>query len=692
MSEKRDFLVEIGTEELPPKALGRLASAFADGICEGLNSAELNHGEVRTYASPRRLAVSIKDVDSHQADKHVERRGPALIAAFDDEGEPSKAALGFAGSCGVDISALEKQETDKGSWLVHRYEAKGKAFVELAAEIVEHSLARLPIPKRMRWGNREAQFVRPAHWVVMLFGLDVIEGKVLGIETGRETLGHRFHHTGSLTIAEPRAYAALLESEGHVIADFDTRKRAIEAQVAEAGLKLGGEAVIDEALLDEVTALVEWPQAVVGDFDAEFLDVPQEALISAMKGHQKYFHVVDRQGQLMPHFITVSNIESSNVATVKQGNERVIRPRLADAEFFWTQDKKHKLDHNLKRLRDVVFQKKLGSLYDKSERVVALTAFIARQLGADVSRAERAAWLAKCDLMSEMVGEFPELQGIMGRYYALHDDEGEDVANALLEQYLPRFGGDEVAASSIGQSLAIAEKIDTLVGIFAIGQSPSGDKDPFGLRRAALGVQRTLIENGLPLDLKEVLAASAEGYKKSGIIKGGDDTFTEVYAYMQERLRGYYTELDIPGQVYDAVRAVDPSRPADFHLRMQAVDDFRQLDAAAALAAANKRTANILRKSGEHGAGTVDAGMLSEKEELALWQKIQEIESDVKGLVDRQEYKQALTELSQLRETVDAFFDKVMVMAEDKKVRANRLALLHHLSRLFTGIADISRL
>jgi glycyl-tRNA synthetase beta chain len=688
----RDLLIEIGTEELPPKALKKLAEAFGAGIAEGLKSAELKSAGQTLYASPRRLAVLIKDLEAQQADKTVERRGPALTAAFDDEGNPTKAAQGFATSCGVSVDALDRLETDKGAWLAFRAQQPGQPTASLVPDIVRTALDKLPIPKRMRWGSLDAEFVRPVQWVVLLFGDEVIDAEILSVKAGRETRGHRFHAPGSLYLGEPAAYAPLLETEGHVVADFADRREAVRAQVLEAGAKLGGQAVIDEALLEEVTAMVEWPKAISGNFEPGFLDVPAEALISTMKGNQKYFHVVDAKGKLMPHFITVANIDSQDPAQVRAGNERVIRPRLADAEFFWTQDRKRKLDSHMERLKTVTFQKELGTLHDKAERVATLAGFIAGAMGANPQWAERAAWLCKCDLMTEMVFEFPELQGIMGRYYAAHDGEPSDVALAMDEQYMPRHAGDELPASATGQALAIADKLDTLVGIFGIGQPPTGSKDPFALRRAALGLLRIIIERQLALDLEVLVAAAAKGLGDRLTAKHVE---SQVFDFIMDRLRAYYHDAGVAPDVFDAVHAQRPTQPYDFDRRVRAVNHFQSLAAAESLAAANKRISNILRQAHEKGIAVsdqVDDSKLAEAAEKTLAAQLAAMAKTVTPLFDQRDYEPALSELAGLREAVDAFFDDVMVMVDDVALRDNRLALLASLRNLFLRVADLSRL
>ena len=690
MSESRDLLVEIGTEELPPKALPRLSAAFADGIARGLKEAELAHTGLDAYATPRRLAVLVHDLAVQQPERRIERRGPALGAAFDEEGRPTRAALGFARSCGVEVDALERLETPQGAWLAFRRREPGAPAADLIPDLVRRALHQLPIPRRMRWSDLDEQFVRPVHWCVLLHGEEVIPARILGVEAGRETRGHRFHHPEPIPIPDPAVWAALLESEGRVIADFEVRRQAIRGQVLEAAAALGGQAVIDEALLDEVTSMTEWPRAIAGHFEARFLEVPQEALISAMKGHQKYFHVVDAAGALLPHFVTVANIESTRPEVVRAGNERVIRPRLADAAFFWDQDRKRRLADRVGELRNVVFQQRLGSLHDKVVRLQTLAGSIAAELAADAGQAARAALLCKCDLLTDMVGEFPELQGVMGRYYALHDGEPEAVARAIDEHYMPRHAGDRLAGDAVGRALALADRLDTLAGIFGIGQPPSGDKDPFALRRAALGVLRTLIECGLDLDLDDLVARAVAGYGER--LPDDPGLPARVADFILERLRAYYTDRGIPVEVFEAVRACRPSRPLDFDARVRAVAAFRELPQAEALSAANKRISNILRKAGEEVPDRIDEGRLEAPEEQALHRRLREVETEAGPLFERGEYTRAMQLLATLREPVDAFFDAVMVMTGDPALRRNRLALLAGLRRLFLRVADLGRL
>ncbi len=687
--QHRDLLIEIGTEELPPKALATLRDAFADAVTRGLFDAGLTPAGHEAYAAPRRLAVLVRGVSESTPERRVERRGPALQAAFDDNGCATPAAQGFARSCGVSVEELEQLRTDKGAWLTHTQTEPGQPAAALIPGLIERALAALPIPKRMRWGALSAEFVRPVHWVVCLFGDEVIDANILAVKTGRETRGHRFHAPAPIYIGRPDEYAALLKTQGHVMVDFDERRTAIRAQVEAAAHGLGGRAVIDEALLDEVSALVEWPVAVTGGFEARFLDVPAEALISTMQGNQKYFPVVDAEGRLMPHFITVANIVSRDESEVRAGNERVIRPRFADAEFFWREDRKQPLIARLESLKTVVFQQKLGTLYDKTERVEALAQRIAGDLGADPLLAARAAKLSKCDLQTSMVGEFPELQGVMGRYYARHDGEPEAVAVALDEQYLPRRAGDALPGNPIAQAVALADKLDTLIGIFAIGQGPTGAKDPFALRRAALGVLRIVIERALPLDLDALLHAAARGLQ--GKVSAADSVLP-VFDFMTERLRAYYLDRGIRHDVFDAVVACRPTRPHDFDLRVNAVNAFLELPQAEALAAANKRIQNILRKHEGELPTEVDTTLLTEGPEYLLFDRIEAAALDVGPLFEAGDYTTALAHLAHLREPVDAFFDGVMVMADDPAVRANRLALLGRLGALFMRTADLSLL
>ncbi|HHQ42156.1 MAG TPA: glycine--tRNA ligase subunit beta [Chromatiales bacterium] len=693
MAEPRDLLVEIGTEELPPKALRRLAEAFAAGLAGGLDRAGIARGAARAYATPRRLAVLVEAVAPAQPDRTVRRRGPAVQAAFDAEGRPTKAAEGFARSVGVPVERLGRLRTDKGEWLLWEGVEPGRPTAELLPGLVQEALERLPVPKRMRWGAGEVAFVRPVHWLLMLHGEDVVPGTVLGLEAGRETRGHRFHHPDPIPVPKPVDWEPLLASRGHVIADMDRRRAAVRAQVEEAALAAGGRAVVREALLEEVTALVEWPVALAGRFDERFLELPREVVVSAMEQHQKCFPVVDAAGALLARFVAVANIESRDPEEVRRGNERVIRPRLADAAFFWEQDRRRPLESRLEQLRGVVYQERLGTLHDKTLRLERLAADVAGAIGADVALARRAARLAKCDLVTEMVGEFPELQGVMGRYYALHDGEPEAVAVAIEEHYRPRGAGDAIAATPVGRAVALADRLDTLVGIFACGLRPTGEKDPYGLRRAALGILRTLIEGGLDLDLAR-LAEAALDLLPEGLpqAEGAADAAVD---FALDRLRAWYQERGMPVEVYEAVRARGITRPLDFDRRVRAVLAFRELPEAEALAAAHKRIRNILRQAREKGlavAETVDPSRLAEPAERALHEAVARAEAEIAAPLAAGDYEAALRRLAALRGPVDAFFDQVLVMAEDEAVRANRLALLRALAGLFLEVADIGRL
>ncbi len=691
MSETADLLVEIGTEELPPKALRGLSLAFANGVQDGLKQAGLEHAEVVPYATPRRLAVLVSDLVAGQAERQLERRGPAVKVAFDEQGEPTRAASGFAASCGVEVEQLERQETDQGSWLVFRSTEMGQATTSLVPAIVEKALADLPVPKRMRWGSGETEFVRPVHWVVLLYGETVIEAEILGVSAGRQTLGHRFHHPNAISLEQPSAYALQLYGSAYVVADFDTRRSMVRKQAEAAAQELGGKAIINDALLDEVTALVEWPVAVSGGFDEEYLELPDPVLIATMQGNQKYFPVVDESGKLQAHFITISNIESSNPDAVRSGNERVIRPRLSDAQFFYRNDLRHSLEERLEGLKQVVFQKDLGSLFDKACRVSRLAAHIAIAMGEApeaVELAKRAGRLCKCDLLSEMVGEFPELQGTMGRYYAIAGGEPEAVALALEASYAPRFAGAAVPVSATSQAVAMADKLDTLVGIFGIGQIPSGAKDPFALRRAALGVLRIMIEGQLNLDLPKLLDAAVAEYPEA--IDGA--VVEPVFTFMNERLRAYFLERGILPDVFEAVQARHPERPYDFARRVQAVEAFRKLPEGEALSAANKRIGNILKKADGERAEQVDDALFGEDAEWNLAAKLIGLTPQVKKLLQTGDYSGALTRLASLREAVDDFFDHVQVMAENPAVQQNRLAMLNNIHGLFLQTADISRL
>ncbi|MAY42665.1 MULTISPECIES: glycine--tRNA ligase subunit beta [unclassified Neptuniibacter] len=677
---QHDFLVELGTEELPPKALKTLSNAFTKGITAGLAEAGVSFGEVKSYASPRRLAVLISGLDDKQADREIEKRGPSVKA-------PEKAVEGFARSCGVTADQLEKIETNKGEYFNFKATEEGKATASLLPALVETSLNKLPIPKRMRWGASRIEFVRPVHWLVMLFGDEVVDCEILGLKSGRKTRGHRFHYNQNIELITPAEYATSLESPGMVIADYEIRKAMINEQVQAEGNKLNAVAQIDEDLLDEVTALNEWPVALTGRFEERFLEVPAQALISSMKEHQKYFHHLDANGNLLPNFTTICNIVSNDPQQVIEGNEKVIRPRLSDAAFFFETDKKTTLESRVEKLKSIVFQKDLGTVHDKASRISALSGKIATALGEDQSKAERAGLLAKTDLLTDMVYEFTDLQGLMGYHYALNDGENNDVALAQNEQYMPRFAGDELPQSAPGIAVAIADRLDTLTGLFGINQPPTGSKDPFALRRAALGVLRIIVERNLDLDLRELLKIAADNHNSLPARDGLED---KVLDFMLERFRAWYEDAGINAEVFLAVLALKPSRPLDFDRRVKAVNHFRSLPEAEALAAANKRVSNILSKQGVTGTAEVDTALLTEAAEKALAAEIEAQKASLAPLFAEGKYQDSLESLSSLRVSVDAFFEDVMVMADDEAVKNNRLALLSQLRALFLGVADIS--
>lgn len=695
---KQDLLLEIGCEELPPGALAGLAAALAANIHTALGG-ELPAESREYFYSPRRLAVKFAGIPARQPDQVQRRLGPAVQAAFDKFGKPTKAAAGFAASCGVGVEQLEREQTGKGERLAYTVTSKGRPTADRLPDIVREAIRKLPIPKRMRWGAGDTEFVRPVHWIVMLLGKTVVEGEILGVKSGRQTYGHRFHAPGALKLKSADEYPQLLEIKGRVrVNDRNNRlAQAIMAMVKAEADKLGGVAVGIETddLASEVAALNEWPVPVVGGFDEKYLALPEEVLITTLEHHQRYFPVRGRgkagkPGKLLPHFITFANIESKNPDVVRRGNERVVVPRLEDAIFFWNQDRKTKLAQRRAQLDGVTFQKDLGSYGAKVERVIKLAADIARQIGSNAKSVERAAQLAKCDLLSDMVGEFPELQGVMGEYYARHDGEDAEVAQAIREHYLPRFAGDALPATQTGRALAIADKLDTVSGIFAIGQKPTGDKDPFALRRAALGVLRIIIESALELDLRELVATASALHagKQSAALEA------EVFAFFMERLRAYYLEAGIRADVFEAVLAKSPAQPLDFDQRVQAVNGFLALPEAAALAAANKRIGNILRQArlDIDAPGEPDAALFTEAAERELHAAITRLAREVKPQLAQRDYAAALKRLASLRAPVDAFFDKVMVMVEDAKIRSNRLALLASLGRLFLHTADLSQI
>ncbi|MFJ7008781.1 glycine--tRNA ligase subunit beta [Pseudomonas putida] len=679
----QDFLVELGTEELPPKALATLGDAFLAGIEKGLQAAGLNYTGKQVYAAPRRLAVLIRQLDVQQPDRSINIDGPPLQAAFKD-GEPTQAALGFAKKCGVDLSEIDQS----GAKLRFSQHIPGKSTVGLLPTIVEDSLNDLPIPKRMRWAASREEFVRPTQWLVMLLGDQVVDCTILSQKAGRESRGHRFHHPENVVITTPANYVEDLR-KAYVLADFAERRELISKRTAELAMQQEGTAIVPPALLDEVTALVEWPVPLVCSFEERFLEVPQEALITTMQDNQKYFCLLDSEGKLLPRFITVANVESRDPKQIVQGNEKVVRPRLTDAEFFFKQDKKQPLETFNERLKNVVFQAQLGTVYDKAERVSKLAAFIAPLIGGDAQRAGRAGLLSKCDLATEMVGEFPEMQGVAGYYYALNDGEPQDVALALNEQYMPRGAGAELPQTLTGAAVAIADKLDTLVGIFGIGMLPTGSKDPYALRRAALGVLRILIEKHLDLNLTGAVEFAVKQFGAKVKAAGLAD---QVLEFIFDRLRARYEDEGIDVATYLSVRALQPGSALDFDQRVQAVQAFRKLPEAEALAAVNKRVSNLLSKAEGAIAEQVEPKYFDNANEFSLYSAIQQADQAVQPMAAARQYSESLARLAALRDPVDAFFEAVMVNAEDAKVRANRYALLSRLRGLFLGVADISLL
>ena len=714
-SAPRDFLFEIGTEELPPKALPGLGQALVAALGAGLDKAGLAHGELVGFATPRRLAVWVKALAARQPEQQLRRKGPPVSAAFDAAGKATRAALAFAESCGTEVSKLERIEEAKGSFLYFTGTRTGARAVDLLPGLVEAALDALPIPRRMHWGSGSALFVRPVHWLVMLYGTEVVPATLLETPSGRETRGHRFLAPRPLRLASPERYERTLREHGFVLADFAARRARIRDQVTALARSVGGRALITEALLDEVTALTEWPVALAGKFEERFLELPREVLTATLEDHQRYFPVESAERRLLPAFIAVANIASREPARVRAGNERVVRARLADAAFFYAQDRREPLAMRVAALDAVTYQARLGSLGDKMRRVRALAGEVATTAGAPAGEAQRAAELCKCDLLTAMVGEFPELQGVMGSYYARADGEPPEVAAAIREHYLPRGAGDELPATGVGLALALADKLDTLAGIFAIGEKPTGAKDPFALRRAALGVQRMLIEKSLDLDLLACLGrAVAAVHADIARLRAGTsgaaarplppvaETVAGVYDFLMERLRAYYLERAAPqalpgmaavtSEMFDAVLAARPASPLDFDARLKALSTFLELPEAASLTAANKRIANILRKAPGAPPAEVDVAQLRETAEVRLFDAMRSLRDAVDEAIARREYTGALGRLAQLRPAVDAFFDQVMVMDEDPALRANRLGLLAQLRALFAGVADLSRL
>lgn len=686
---QKTFLVEIGTEELPPKSLRTLAESFAANFIEQLNNANLAHGEVLWYASPRRLALKVLNLNDTQPDNQMVKRGPAISAAFDAEGKPTKAAQGWARGCGIDITQAERIKTDKGEWLSYTLNQPGQPVVNLLCDMVKTALTKLPIPKPMRWAAKKVEFIRPSHTVTMLYGSDVVPGSILDIESDRIIRGHRFMGEQQFTIDNADQYPEILEQRGKVIADYDKRKAIIKQQAELAATSLNGKADLTDSLLEEVTSLVEWPVVLTAKFEEKFLQVPAEALVYTMKGDQKYFPVYDKQNHLLPNFIFVANIESKNPQVVISGNEKVVRPRLADAEFFYKTDLKQSLEDRLTRLETVLFQQQLGTVKDKALRLEALAGFIANQIHADVEHAKRAGKLAKCDLVTNTVFEFPETQGIIGRYLAIKDGENNDVATAIEEQYQPRFSGDELPTTLVSCAVSIAEKMDTLAGIFGINQHPKGDKDPFALRRAAIGVLRIIVDKALPLDLITLTEHAVALYGNKLTNK---NVVEDVVNFLQGRFRAWYQEQGFAIDSIQAVLACNPTKPADFDARIKAVTHFRTLPAAVSLAEANKRVSNILSKAVVNIPENVNASLLEAGAEGELAKKVAILADKLEPYFNHSQYQEALIELATLKEPVDNFFESVMVMVDNEQIKLNRLALLNKLQNLFLKIADISLL
>lgn len=682
----QNFLVEIGTEELPPKALKTLATSFADNVEAELNQAGLTFDKIEWFAAPRRLAVKVLNLATQQPSKEIEKRGPAVSAAFDAEGNPTKAAEGWARGCGITVEQAERIATDKGEWLVHHAKIEGQPTKNLLNDIVANALAKLPIPKPMRWADKTVQFIRPVHTVTMLLGDELIEGEILGVASARTIRGHRFLGEKEFEIQHADQYPQLLREKGSVVADFNERKAEILAKSQAKATALGGVADIEESLLEEVTSLVEYPNVLAAKFEERFLAVPAEALVYTMKGDQKYFPIYDKDGKLLPHFIFVSNINPEDPTAIIEGNEKVVRPRLTDAEFFFKTDLKQKLVDRLPRLETVLFQQQLGTLKDKTDRIEQLAGEIAKQIGADEAKAKRAGLLSKCDLMTNMVFEFTDTQGVMGMHYARHDGEDEEVAVALNEQYMPRFAGDELPKSLVASAVALADKFDTLTGIFGIGQAPKGSADPFALRRAALGALRIIVEKNLPLDLEDLVKKSATLF---GDKLSNQNVVADVVDFMLGRFRAWYQDEGIAVDVIQAVLARRPTRPADFDARVRAVSHFRTLDSAEALAAANKRVSNILAKA-DAAIGEINLTACVEPAEKALAEAVLALRTEVQPLIAKGDYTAVLDKLANLRAPVDSFFDNVMVNAEDPALRQNRLAILNTLQGLFLQVADIS--
>ena len=671
-----DFLLELGTEELPPKLLLKLSNSLRDNFEQELNKLNLNFNNIKAFATPRRLAITISELQSKQQDQVIEKKGPSTQS-------PEMAINGFAKSCGVSVDELEKKELAGKEYFFYSKEEPGQSIKDLLPSIIEKSIKDIPITRSMKWGDSDYSFVRPVHWLIVMLDKDVVNANIMGLKSGRESKGLRFHDL-NLKFSHANEYENLMSQKAQILVDFNKRKELIRDQILSVAKTNNAEVVIDESLLDEVCALVEYPRAFSGSFDKKFLDIPQEAIISAMKSHQKYFHLVDSKEKLLPLFISVANIESSNIQAIIDGNERVIHPRLADSEFFWNQDKAIKLEERLAGLDSVMFMKSLGSMGQKAKRIEKLSSNISDLAGFDKEIAQRAGLLSKTDLLSEMVGEFADLQGIMGGYYALNDGESKEVSVAIREHYQPRFAGDSLPSTDAGIAVSLADKMDTLTGIYGIGQGPTGSKDPYALRRTALGMLRILLEAKIELNLKSLIDFSLSLHLKEVDRKCAGD----IYNFMMDRLKAYYRDANIDTNIYEAVLAVSPDSPLDFHYRIDALNEFTQSADSKSLIEANKRIANILKDSDEK-LEELNSNMLLEDSEKILYKATESLTKELSG---SKNYKEIMKSLLNLKDSIDSFFDNVMVNAEDDKVKSSRLALIRRVRHLFLSVADISHL
>lgn len=689
MADKKDLLIEIGTEDLPARLLLKLSKDFGALICDQLASAELDHAGHEIYCTPRRLAIVVNELVIKQQDQIVERKGPKALAAFDKDGKPTQAALGFARSCGIEADQLEVDDDPNNPRLSFTEKRIGQNTADLLPDIILQAVKKISVPKRMRWNQTDAEFIRPIRWLMVILGSEIVATELFGVSASNITHGHRFHTTKEIVIKHPSAYKELLSLKGHVLADFEERQNNILEQVNKLAENVNGQPSYTQDLLDEITGLVEWPVALLGEFDTKFLEVHKELLISTMQDNQKYIPLLDNEGNLLPQFIIVSNIDSKDPATVTHGNEKVIVPRFEDAMFFWQRDKNIQLESNLEKLNSVVYEKKLGTLIDKTERTIQLASYLSKFTQADEKYSARAAELSKCDLVTDTVSEFPKLQGVIGRNLALLNNEDPQVSTALEEQYLPKQAGGELPDSSVGITLALADRIDTLVGIFAIGKKPTGLKDPYGLRRASLAVLRIIIETPLDINLRECLEKAASFFPAS--LKA-DKAVHEVNDYINERYRAYFSDRDIPVDVIDAVLANQPTHPSDVAAKIVALVSFHKLPNAESLAAANKRIRNILKKIDRKDIGQVDTGLFKEQAETGLQTALDGLYGDVEKMFAAHEYEQALNKLADLRQPIDHFFDDVMVMDKDEQLKNNRIALLSKIDSLFMQVADFSKL